>query len=223
MSQELDGGALTLLILIGYLYWALCHWMSSPPPTDSGAVKARASGPDLPFPKRISRARPKGGDRPLWAVPAEPGSAAAEALWTVRAADRTFDAARFLQGAVAAYETILAAFADGDVRALADLTAAEVYDPFVAAIAARDEQPERTEWRLLAIDAAKVVDAVVSDGAARITVRFCSRFATCRRNGSGEALEGTENGSVSVTDEWAFARKLRSGDPNWRLVATASA
>jgi predicted lipid-binding transport protein (Tim44 family) len=222
MNQELDGGTLALLIFLGYAYWAICHWFSSHPPTDSGTVKARASSPDLTFQRR-ARTLLKDLDRPLWAVPAEPGSAAAEALWTVRAADRRFDAARFLQGAVTAYETILTAFADGDVRALADLIAADVHEAFAAAIAARDEQPERTEWRLLSVDSAKVIDAAVSDGAARITVRFSSRFTTCRRNRAGEALEGSEDGSVWVADDWTFAREIRSRDPNWRLVATASA
>jgi predicted lipid-binding transport protein (Tim44 family) len=222
MSQELDGGTLTLLIFLAYAYWAICHWISGHPPTDSGTVKARASSPDLTFQKR-RRPLLTGSERPLWAVPAEPGSAAAEALWTVRAADRRFDATRFLQGAVTAYETILTAFADGDVRALADLTAPEVLEAFVAAIALRDGQQERTEWRLLRVDAARVVGAAVSGGSARITVRFSSSFATCRRNRAGEAIDGSDHGSVWVADDWTFAREIRSRDPNWRLVATASA
>ena len=215
MSQELDSGVLTLLILIAYFYWAFDRWMRTPPPADTTAKQARET--DRPFRQRIPSSRARDRDRALWARPVAAGSPAADALWTIRSAERSFDAERFLQGALAAYEAILLAFAKGDPCAFADLTAPEVYDAFTAAIAEREQQADRVEWALLRIDSAGIVAASMARKSASITVQFSSRFITSTA-GAGEPEWCRE---VAVTDYWTFAREIPSRDPNWKLIATS--
>jgi predicted lipid-binding transport protein (Tim44 family) len=153
----------------------------------------------------------------------EPGSAVAEALTGIRVADRTFDAVHFLRGAVAAYEAVLAAFAEADLSALADLTSADVYEPFAAAVAERHAQEDRLEWTLLRLDTAKIVDAALDGRSMSITVRFSSQFITSRRSDPDDPVGGTHRSVVDTTDDWTFARQLLSRDPNWKLVATRPA
>jgi predicted lipid-binding transport protein (Tim44 family) len=153
----------------------------------------------------------------------EPGSANAEALSAIRAACSGFDGRRFLQGAVAAYEAVLTAFQEGDLCVLADLTSADVYETFIAAIAEREKHGEHFEWTLLSIEAVTLVDAAIVKESALITLRFSSRFAQCRSGHAGDLADGSSEKLVRLTDDWTFARELRSHDPKWKLVATGSA
>lgn len=220
MSQEMDGGGLTLLLLIGYFYWVFCHWASNQPPTDLTAARSGPGWSSLPLLKRTPDACPLPEDIAQWGRPVEPGSAAAEALVAIRFADRTFDAVRFLRGAVDAYRAVLVAFAERDLRLLADLTAAEVYDGFVAVIEAREAGGERPELELLNIEAVTVVDGGLEGHRAWITVRFSSRFMR-RGQDAGASADDVPDSLVDLADEWTFARDLWSADPNWQLVATA--
>jgi hypothetical protein len=58
MSQELDSGTLTLLILIGYWYWRSSRSTGDRPPADLKVNKTRRSGPGVPVRSR-QQARPR--------------------------------------------------------------------------------------------------------------------------------------------------------------------
>ncbi len=219
MSQDLDVGTLTLLVVIGYWYWRICRTIGNPP-ADLKAHDAGREAPALPVAKRSSALGPplQEGVRFHW--PAKRGSAEAEALASVRIADRSFDAVLFLRGAVRAYESILTAFAEGDMSVLENLTATDVYDPFVAAIQRREHESAPLEWTLQGIDAATIVGATMEGEFASITVRFSSRFMISGPHSGGP--DETEEEIVAVRDKWTFARAARSASPNWKLVATGS-
>ena len=222
MSQELDSGTLTLLILIGYWCWRLSRSIGDQPPADLKVNKAGRSAPGLLVSKPAASA-PAITEDATWGQPCEPGSAVAEALTAIRVADRTFDAAHFLRGAVAAYEAVLAAFTEADLSVLADLTSADVYEPFAAAIVERQAQEDRLEWTLLRIGAAKIVDAALDGLSVSITVRFSSQFITSRRSDPDDPVGETHSSVLDTTDDWTFARELLLRDPNWKLVATGPA
>ncbi|MBP0573496.1 Tim44/TimA family putative adaptor protein, partial [Mycobacterium tuberculosis] len=63
-----------------------------------------------------------------------PASALDKALATIVSIDRSFDRESFLEGAAAAYEMIVTAFAAGDRRTLKPLLSQEVFDGFAHAI-----------------------------------------------------------------------------------------
>jgi predicted lipid-binding transport protein (Tim44 family) len=129
----------------------------------------------------------------------------------------------FFAGAVAAYEAVLTAFAEADVGVLADLASADVYGPFVAAIAEREKQGEWVEWRLLSVETVKIADAALVERSASITVRFSSQFITYIRRANGDLVDAAGESVVDVTDDWTFARELLGRTPNWKLIATGSA
>src|ERR1700719_3995748 len=62
------------------------------------------------------------------------GSPVARGLDAIAAADKGFDARRFITGARSAYEMIGTAYAEGDRRSLKNLLAREVYDGVEAVI-----------------------------------------------------------------------------------------
>lgn len=155
-----------------------------------------------------------------WKGIAEPGSQVAQALDDIVRAESEFDARAFIEGAKAAYEMIVVAFAQGDRKTLKSLLSKEVYDGFERAIAERERKGDKAETTFVSIDKADIVGAELRKGAAQITVRFLSKLITATRNAQGAVVDGNAEAVVDVTDVWTFARPLGSRDPNWQLVAT---
>jgi len=57
---------------------------------------------------------------------------------------------------------------------------------------------------------------------ANVIVKFVSQQINVTRNENGDVVDGDPNAVIDVTDFWTFARNVKSGDPNWTLVATGS-
>lgn len=141
-------------------------------------------------------------------------------LRAIASADRSFDLGAFLGGAQAAYKMVLEAYWTGDKAALADLTDDAVYASFVEAIDAREAAGETLENRVVRIEEARIVGAVMDGAEAQVTVRFVADVASLVRNREGEIIAGSMTDAVEEIDTWTFARDTRSQDPNWRLIDT---
>jgi predicted lipid-binding transport protein (Tim44 family) len=167
-------------------------------------------------------ARPAAEVQPAdrWKGIAEPGTPTAEALDTIARAEPTFDAPSFLEGAKAAYEMIVTAFAQGDRKILKDLLSREVYEGFERAITERERRGEKVETTFVSIDKAEIAGAEVHGKTGQVVVRFLSKLITATRDASGKVVDGSPETVADVTDVWTFARTLGSRDPNWQLVAT---
>ena len=148
---------------------------------------------------------------------------ASSGVRAIVAADPSFDVARFLEGAQAAYRMILEAFWKGDREELAGLVGDEVRASFEEAIAARAAAGHRLENRLVAIERALIEDAELSGRTASISVRFDADIAAVTRNEAGEVVAGSLTDAVETHDIWTFRRTLGSPDPNWLLVETDEA
>ena len=143
---------------------------------------------------------------------------AAEAgLRQLLAADRHFDAGRFMEGAQAAYRMILEAFWAGDRETLRDLCDEDSYQGFVAAIEAREARGEILENRLISIDTAKITAVEISRREARITVRFQADISAVTRDADGKMIAGSMSDAAQTDDLWTFRRDVNSPDPNWLL------
>ncbi|AXS38927.1 Tim44/TimA family putative adaptor protein [Breoghania sp. L-A4] len=151
------------------------------------------------------------------------GSALNEALRSIISADRSFDPQHFVQGAKAAYEMIVTAFAEGDRKSLKGLLSREVYEGFVSAIDGREARGETVESTFVGIDKAEIVEATLKKSIAQVTVRFRSQLISATRNEDGAIIEGDPNQVTEVTDIWTFSRDTSTQDPNWKLVATEAA
>jgi predicted lipid-binding transport protein (Tim44 family) len=143
---------------------------------------------------------------------------AAEAgLRQLLAADRHFDAGRFMEGAEAAYRMILEAYWSGDREALRDLCDDDSYEAFVEAIEAREARGEKLENRLVGIDSAKITAVEMDRKEARITVRYQADISAVTRDADGKMIAGSMSDASRTDDLWTFRRALGSSDPNWLL------
>jgi predicted lipid-binding transport protein (Tim44 family) len=137
--------------------------------------------------------------------------------------DTTFDPNHFLQGAKAAYEIIVTAFAEGNRKALKDLLSPDVYEGFSSAIADRENRGEQIDQSFVGIKSADLVEAELKGGIAQLTVKFVSELISATRDKAGEVINGDPKRIREVTDIWTFAREAMSRNPNWKLVATQAA
>ena len=148
---------------------------------------------------------------------------AAAGIRAIIAADPSFDVARFLEGAQAAYRMVLEAFWKGDREELGHLADDEVRAAFEAAIDEREAAGHTLDNRLVAIERAAIEDARLDGRVAEIEVRFDAFVAAVTRDKDGELIAGSLDDAVPTNDIWTFRRDLPSRDPNWRLVETDEA
>src|SRR5438132_12410360 len=93
----------------------------------------------------------------------------AEGLSRIRRADPSFDPSHFLEGARAAFEMIVAAFANGDKAALRPLLSDEVFQQFAGAMDERAAAKETLETRILRLDNSDIVEAELLGRNAQVT------------------------------------------------------
>ncbi len=180
------------------------------------------SADDRPLPITLPRApEPAQAAAPVMNRNIDPR--AEQGLRAVISGEPGFDVNQFLGGAQAAYRMTLEAFWKGDEDALADLVERDVLAAFAEAIAQRREAGQTLDNRLIRVDSARIVDAQVEGRQARITVRFDADIAAVTRDAEGQVIAGSLSDAVETHDVWTFARTLKSGDPNWKLVDTDEA
>lgn len=143
---------------------------------------------------------------------------AAEAgLRALLAADRHFDAGRFVEGAEAAYRMILEAYWAGDRDTLRDLCDDDSYEAFADAIDAREKRGETLDNRLVGIDSAKITAVEMNRSEARITVHYRADISAVTRDAEGKVIAGSLSDAAQTDDLWTFRRTIGSSDPNWLL------
>jgi predicted lipid-binding transport protein (Tim44 family) len=150
-------------------------------------------------------------------------SEVSQGLVDIFRSDGTFDPDHFVQGAKAAYEIIVTAFAEGNRRTLKNLLNSEVYDGFNNAISDREKRGEQIDQSFVGIKSADLVEAELKADIAQLTVKFVSELISATRDRAGVVISGDPKRIREVTDIWTFARDVSSRDPNWKLVATQAA
>src|SRR4051812_8743305 len=138
----------------------------------------------------------------------------------ILAADPSFDVARFLDGAKAAYRMILEAFWKGDLDALRGHVDEHVQEAFSSAVDQRKKGGLTLDNRLVAIDQSVISEATLERGIAILTVRFEADIAAVTRNSEGQVVAGSLSDAVQTRDLWTFRRDTGSRDPNWVLIET---
>ena len=141
-------------------------------------------------------------------------------LTQVKIADPNFDDNVFLDGAGAAFEIILGAFAKGDKVQLRGLLDDTTYQNFLEEIERREGARERLETTLVSMIRTDITEAKMVDASARVTVKFVSEQVNVTRNEADEVVAGDASHVATINDVWTFARDTRSKDPNWQLVET---
>jgi predicted lipid-binding transport protein (Tim44 family) len=144
----------------------------------------------------------------------------AAGLKAIADADPTFSPKQFLEGAKAAYEMIVTAFATGDRRTLKNLLEKDVYDGFERAIADREAAGRKIDFTFVGLPKVEVSEAELDRRDARVAVKFTAEVVSATRDPDGTLVEGNADEVQTIADEWTFARSPKSRDPNWKLVAT---
>ena len=158
-------------------------------------------------------------------APAETGDmafvpTAGPGVRAILAADPSFDVAKFLEGAKAAYRLILESFWKGDLDAVRTHIDDHVQETFAAAVEQRKKEGLTLDNRLVAIEQAVISEASAERGIAIVSVRFEADIAAITRNAAGEVVAGSMSDAVQTRDLWTFRRDIGSRDPNWVLIET---
>jgi predicted lipid-binding transport protein (Tim44 family) len=234
MQQPFDVTTVIFAVLAIFVFFKLRSVLgtrtgSERPPSDpfvrrkDAPAEAEENGKVIRLPGAAQGPEPQPERTPAERFGGLASEKAFEGLAAISAADASFDAKTFLDGAKVAYEMIVTAFAAGNRDMLKDLLSKEVYDSFAGAIAAREARGETVETTFVSIEKAVVNEAALRNGTAQISIDFLSKLITATREASGVVIEGSPEKVVDVVDVWTFARELRAKDPNWKLVATGSA
>lgn len=187
-------------------------------PRDNAATGPTVKGADIdnviPLPPR----GPAADDLP------EPGGPVSleVGLRLIHAADANFNERTFLQGAKAAFEMIVKAYAEGDTPTLRPLLADDVYDRFAAAIRERQASGETLESRIHSFEGVDLSAARMEGRTAHCTITFTTRQTHVTRDAQGVIIDGDAARPEEVTDIWTFSRNTRANDPNWLLSETRS-
>jgi predicted lipid-binding transport protein (Tim44 family) len=138
----------------------------------------------------------------------------------ILAADSSFDVARFLEGAKAAYRLVLEAYWRGELDSVRGHIDGHIHDTFQAAIEQRKADGLKLDNRLVAIGQAVISEASLERQVAEVTVRFEADIAAVTRNAEGSVVAGSLSDAVQTRELWTFRRDISSRDPNWLLIET---
>jgi predicted lipid-binding transport protein (Tim44 family) len=242
MQDSFDMTTIIFALLAAFVVWKLRSVLGTrngaeKPPSNPFASRAPGGlGPRPGDPARDSvnhvitlpgaaeapaAAAPDKGDR--WKPYAEPGSTAWAGLDSIAASDPNFAIKPFVDGAKAAYEMIVTAFAEGNRDVLRNLLAPSVFDSFSAALAEREKCGEKITTTFVSIDKVAIEEADLRLKTAEIKTHFTSQMITATRDPSGKVIDGSADRVVQVDDIWTFVRDTSSRDPNWKLAATETA
>ena len=152
----------------------------------------------------------------------EENSEAAHALADMKRLEPGFNVTEFLAGARGAYEMIVMGYENGELDAIQPFMDEDIYDSFVAGVAAREDQGLTIEANFIGVREMKLVDATLDPDTneAELTIRFTGELTSAVRNSEGEIIEGSLTDVKRQKDTWTFARDMGSNDPNWMLVST---
>lgn len=141
-------------------------------------------------------------------------------LTQIGVADPSFTPKGFLNGAAAAYEMVVTAFAAGDRGSLKSLLEKDVYEGFEEAIKAREDQSQSVDFTFVGLPNIAYVDAEMDGKIASVTIRFDAEVVSATRDSEGTLVDGDAEKVVNIADEWTFAKNPKSRDPNWKLAGS---
>ena len=118
-----------------------------------------------------------------------------------------FDYKEFVEGAKAAFETIILSFNNGDKKTLKNLLTKQVYEVFEKEI---NNKNINSSNQFFSLNVSGVEDVVIEEGVIRISVGFVSEQFT----------NNDENTTKKNIDTWTFEKPINSNKPNWLLSST---
>ena len=132
------------------------------------------------------------------------------------------DKKEFLKGAEIAYETILTAFANGEIKKLKILLTSTMNENFSSAIKARNQENIKSEFTFIGIKESSVekYEKVKDDLFA--SVKFVAEVISVKKDKDNNIIEGSPDKIKFVTDIWKFTKNIKNNSPNWYLAEIIS-
>ncbi|NOE26844.1 Tim44/TimA family putative adaptor protein [Ruegeria sp. HKCCD6157] len=146
----------------------------------------------------------------------------AQTLAGMKRVEPGFSVTEFVQGARGAYEMIVMGFEKGNLDEIQPFLSEEVFESFVAGVAAREDQGLTIEAEFIGVRETTLTDVKFDKDTnqAEITMKFVGELTSVVRDRGGDIVEGSPNTVKRQKDSWTFARVMGKDDPNWLLVAT---
>ncbi len=139
-----------------------------------------------------------------------------------RLAEGSDDVTGLLEGAKQAYESIVQAYAGGDLAEHRHLLADPIRQAFEATIAERRAHGASSSLTFIGFETAEIVAAGVDGTQGWMDVHFIADVVASTSDRDGKVIAGYP-ARVTQTDElWTFERDLTAA-PDWRLTATGAA
>ena len=126
----------------------------------------------------------------------------------------------FLKGAKIAYETIIIAFASGNLKNIRSLLGKKVFDQFSEAVKVRENEGYISETTFIGVNSASIKEHKKINNILEVTVDFVSEIISCVKDKNNKILSGDTNKVKKVFDTWKFSKDPRSSNPNWLLIDT---
>ena len=126
----------------------------------------------------------------------------------------------FLKGAKIAYETIIIAFASGNLKNIRSLLGKKVFDQFSEAVKVRENEGHISETTFIGVNSASIKEHKKINNILEVTVDFVSEIISCVKDKNNKILSGDTNKVKKVFDTWKFLKDSRSSNPNWLLTDT---
>ncbi len=158
--------------------------------------------------------------RNSWQGHAIEGSELAKNLDLLAAGDLQYDSNQFLSWAKSTHETVLNAFASGDIKALSPLLNSHTIVLFEKEIARRKAASESAAFKFVAIKAALIKQVILEEDYAQIEVAFTSSVYSAIKNAAGAVISGDDKRATEIKELWTFERNLKNAADTWRLSET---
>ena len=127
------------------------------------------------------------------------------------------DKKEFLRGAEIAYESILTAFANGDLIKLKNLLSSNMFSNFSEAIKSRNKEGIKSEFTFIGIKESSVEKYEKIKDNLFATVKFVAEVISVKKDKDNKIIEGNPDKIKFVTDSWKFTKNINQKSPNWYL------
>jgi len=132
------------------------------------------------------------------------------------------DKKEFLKGAEIAYETILTAFANGEVKKFKGLLTPTMNSNFSDAIDSRNLEKIKSEFTFIGIKESSLEKYEKIKDDLYATVKFVAEVISFKKDKDNKIIEGNPDKIKYVSDVWKFKKNIKINSPNWYLAEIIS-
>ncbi|MDA9231189.1 Tim44/TimA family putative adaptor protein [Rickettsiales bacterium] len=128
----------------------------------------------------------------------------------------------FVFGAEKAFEMVILAFCQNDLKTLEFLLDKKLYNKFVKAINNRENAGQKLVTNIISLDEIIILDAKLQENKAQISVEFKSKQISYVSDKDNKIIEGSSDEIINNDDIWILERNINSKNPNWTIISTKS-